>query len=178
MKLSSVIDPDTDIGFLHWDGLPFDQLSLGSACLKVASEHASDIQLRASVLWLAGGEVQSACGVNLCTGRFDGYPVRCGCLFLVGGLVRPPYRQNRLGREVCEIGVSLYQLERKFVGTTGLPTGANNLEERVEKGLPLAEAALACRFGSYTTLVPQYKQRFVRTPACEHPQISALRTEL
>ncbi|MEO1109906.1 MAG: helix-turn-helix domain-containing protein [Pseudomonadota bacterium] len=330
MKHSSVIEPDTahvtDIGFLCWDGLPLDQLSVGLAYLKAASQLASDMQFRVSVLSLEGAEVQSACGVNLNTRRIGSHTARFSYLFLVGGPVLPPDQQDYLGRvarahltagkilgaveaaliplartgllngsEVAasapvlsalqeqypgvfpvadnkhalgaiwsagtrfsllnllsevightsasqerprlnrkfrsyrpqfgacttcaketvrednaltgnsvvdyaielfrnnleeplqiksiaeDTGISLRQLERKFLATTGLTPKAYYLEERLEKAqalvrftnLVLAEVALASGFGSYATLAAKYKQRFGRTPACDRAGMSA-----
>lgn len=329
MKHCSAIEPDAaqviDIGFLCWDGLPLDQLSVGLAYLKAANQLTPDKQVRGSVLSFSGGNVQSACGVNLSTCRIDENLTRCRFLFLVGGAFLAPDQQAHLGRvartqlragrvlgaldtalvplartglldgqdvaasaqilsalqeqfpqisprpndhyllgtvwsagagfallnllskvignscslqerpqlnrkflsyrphfgtcPTCardairadstftgngvvdkairlfrdnleeplqltcvarEVGISLRQLERKFVATTGLTPKAFYLEERLEKAhtivrftnLALAEVALACGFGSYATLSQKYKQRFGRTPASERARIS------
>lgn len=334
MKHCSVIDSDTghatEIGFLCWDGLPLDQLSVGLAYLKAANQLAADIQFRVSVLSLEGTDVQSECGVNLSTSRINDHTARCGYLFLVGGPVLPPDLQNILGRvaraqlragrvlgaveaaliplahtgflsgltvaatapvlnaleeqfpnispasndshargaiwsagsrfsllnllskttsdtltpqeqprlnrkflsyrpnfgtcTTCahdiarvdngftgdivvdkaielfrnnleeplqikniaeEVGISVRQLERKFVAATGLTPKAYYLEERLEKAqaivrfsnLMLTEVALACGFGSNATLSQKYKQRFGQTPACERARMNASRFE-
>ncbi|WP_298855908.1 GlxA family transcriptional regulator [uncultured Ruegeria sp.] len=334
MKHCSVIESDTtrvnDIGFLCWDGLPLDQLSVGLAYLKTANQLAPDKQLRVSILSLAGADVQSNCGVSLRTRRIDDHAARCGYLFLLGGPVLPPDQQNRLGRVarsqlraglvqgaveaaliplahtglLCgldvaasssvlsalqeqfpdispasndshasgaiwsagsgfslldllskttsgtltpqeqprlnrkfqsyrpifgrciacahdiarvddgftgdivvdkaielfrynleeplqiksiaeEVGISVRQLERKFVTATGLTPKAYYLEERLEKAqaivrctnLTLAEVALACGFGSNATLSQKYKQRFGQSPACERARLNAPRFE-
>ncbi|UWP89200.1 GlxA family transcriptional regulator [Aliiroseovarius crassostreae] len=71
-----------------------------------------------------------------------------------------------------DVGISLRQLERKFLGVTGLSPKAYYMAERLERAdmlirgtsLTMPEIALACGFGSYSSFSQRYRKNFGDTP--------------
>ncbi|KPN63874.1 Helix-turn-helix domain-containing protein [Aliiroseovarius crassostreae] len=72
----------------------------------------------------------------------------------------------------CDVGISLRQLERKFLGVTGLSPKAYYMAERLERtdmlikgtSLTMPEIALTCGFGSYLSFSQRYRKNFGDTP--------------